>query len=1225
MRLGRIRILGLIIVVLVFVFRVEILYCHEKTIAVIVAFPASEKKLKTLKEAGEIEGARIIPKYVGRLAGSVTELMKHIGNFSLPHADIYIFDIPSIEVRNLLRPYLENLLRGKEFYILNDPPFGTSEDMAKRLNQYYESGGRKNFRNMFRLLLGRDADPPVILPKAGFYSPKVGVLERLPQKFLNETEVVILFHRADLEGDNTKIIDSLIDELHKLNVTSFGFYYPEFDGLISHVDKLLINGTPVPRLLVNFRLMYFKPDAEKEAFELLGIPVFGAIIYRGDLSEWEKSAQGLPITLLPFYYILPETFGIVDPTVVGYEKGEKLPIERMVKNYADRIKKFLDLIRKSNNEKYIAIIYYNYPPGEGNILASNLNVVRSLMKFLGEAKRRGYDTEEVTEELLRERMLEAIGIFYGKKIREYSCISLDEYTDWYRQLPEKVRHQIESVWGPPEKDPFISGNCFKIPEIKIGKISLFPLPPRGEVQESARDLYHSTKVPPGHYYLAFYLYLQKHFDALIHFGTHGTQEWTPGKERGLDVWDFPYLTLGNLPVFYPYIVDNIGEALQAKRRGRATIVSHQTPAFAPSGTYGVLEELHQLLHKERETEGRLKIKLRDDIAEIALREKIASDLGYRTKSEILNDFEAFANKLHDYIHELARESIPLGLHTFGETKERELILLTILQILGEEWLRRWDIGEPEEFMARPLEEIKNSMPFLVLKRCIEDSGFNDYCHQVNELYQRFSAEVELDALFSALEGRYIRTSLGGDPIKTPESLPTGRNLYGFDPTRVPTETAWRVAVELTNEWLSKYVQENGEYPRKVAFSLWSTETMRHRGIVEAQILYLVGVRPVWDQWGRVVGIEIIPREVLGRPRIDVVISATGLYRDHFPNLIHLINRAIRLVAELNEDRNYVMEETKRLSKIFEEKGNPPDRAYRLATIRVFSNEAGAYGTGLDEAVFRTRDRKILTNIYLQRMGYAYDEGLHGEKIESLYEENLKGVEAVILSRSSNLYGLATTDDPFQYLGGLAMAVEELSGRQPRVLIANLRGSGKIEEADKFLLREVRSRYLNPEYLKAMMKEGASGVSQILDILNNLYGWQVVSPQVVREYIWEELKEVLLEDKYRLGLSEWFKLNPSAYAQIRERILRGLEVVGKYDLAGFGLEMSGSGIKRTSETNLKSEMLSVKGQIMKPIPNIYEYEYSKQEQYLKIDFVLLLYLVLVYSLGFIVTFRKSVYV
>ncbi|MCX7874285.1 MAG: cobaltochelatase subunit CobN, partial [Caldimicrobium sp.] len=697
-----------------------------------------------------------------------------------------------------------------------------------------------------------------------------------------------------------------------------------------------------------------------------------------------------------------------------------------------------------------------------------------------------------------------------------------------------------------------------------------------------------------------------------HFGTHGTQEWTPGKERALDKWDFPYLTLGEIPVIYPYIVDNIGEAINAKRRGRALIISHQTPAFAPAGTYGDLEEIHQLLHSETSAEGRIKQKLREKIAEKSLKSKLAQDIGFRDKKQILQNFEEFSERLHSHIHDIASQNIPLGLHTFGKDKEKEHLILTILQILGKEWIKRWEQVEYEEFLSQPLDKIKKSRAFEAVHECVFAEATDlDTCEGIKKLFNSFKAQVELDSFFRALEGGYIRTSYGGDPIRVPESLPTGRNLYGFDPTRVPTKVAWDTAVEMIKEWLDDYLKKHGEYPRKVAFSLWSTETMRHQGVIEAQIFYLLGVKPKWDQFGRVWELEIIPREELGRPRIDVVVSATGLYRDHFPNLMALINKGVRMVAELTERDNYVAENTNTLIKDLVKKGMDPEKAKNLSTVRVFSNEAGVYGTGLDEAVFRTRNRTELTQVYLHRMSFVYDEETYSQRIEGLYEANLREVRAVILSRSSNLYGMLSTDDPFQYLGGLSLAVEVISGRKPEVLIANLRSTARMQKAEDFLVSEVRSRYLNPNYLKEMMKEGASGVSQVLDTVNNLYGWQVIVPQVVKDYIWQEFKEIILQDKYNLGLKEWFKTNPLAFKELKKRIEQGLAI------SGYGLE---SPSNKGKEPNLAPNTL--RGNLLERVTLQSKSERTPPAW---INFYMILLMFFWYTLGFISSLRKRYYI
>lgn len=490
------------------------------------------------------------------------------------------------------------------------------------------------------------------------------------------------------------------------------------------------------------------------------------------------------------------------------------------------------------------------------------------------------------------------------------------------------------------------------------------------------------------------------------------------------------------------------------------------------------------------------------------------------------------------------------------------------------------------------------------------------------------------SFLTALNGGFIQPSTGGDPIRNEDSLPTGRNLYGFDPSRVPTKAAWESGKQLVQGMIQEYFDKHGKYPDKMAFSLWSIETMRHYGVLESQALYAMGIRPVWKENGRVIGTEIIPYSELKRPRVDVVLSATGLYRDAFPNVMQLMAKGIDKVAQLKEENNFVYRHTQRLKEQLLEQGKALEEANYLSTIRIFSGASGSYGTGLNAAVLASdtwQDDKKLADLYLNKMGYGFgkDSSRWGEKVDGidLYAKNLSGTDMALFSRSSNLYGLLTSDDPFQYLGGISLAVRNLDGKDPEMYISNLRNPNqeKIQSVNTFLSQELRSRYFHPRWIKQMKKEGYSGTLSVVDTLNNFWGWQVVDPQNVRADQWQEFFEVYVEDKYQLDLKEWFeKSNPEALAQITERMLEAIrkeywqadektikkltetyvEFQQRYDIqtinqafteyvknqaVGYGLDMTSnplSGVKvipeKAQESQSKQLMQQVQGQQMEKV-------------------------------------------
>ena len=709
---------------------------------------------------------------------------------------------------------------------------------------------------------------------------------------------------------------------------------------------------------------------------------------------------------------------------------------------------------------------------------------------------------------------------------------------------------------------------FVIPRLKLGNSVILPQPPRGEKKDDQeKAIYHSTAAPLNHFYLAAYLWAREMHsaDALVHYGTHGSQEWTPGKERGLSIYDSPYLLLGDVPVIYPYIVDDVGEALQTKRRGRATVISHATPPFAPAGLHGEINHMHDLLHAWfNMTEGEVRDKTRDEVIRLALENRMERDMAWEP-ARLRGNFREFADALHVQLHDLALANQPLGLAVFGSPAESDLRLFTVMQMLGKPLIAALQPDDPEEMIVGDYKKLRATPAWQLLDKHVRqgeaytgDAKLGELLGLAREYWLNLTQTREMPNLLAALDGRYIATSYGGDPVKNPDALPTGRNLYGFDPSRVPTQAAWEAGRAETEKLIAQYRAKHGEYPKKLAFSLWSVETMRHFGVLEAQAFAALGFKPKWDAGGRVIGIEAIPAAELKRPRVDTVLSATGLYRDHFPNVMRWLAQAAAQAAALDEPDNPVAAHSREIEAGLLQRGVEAGLARRLADTRIFSNQSGSYGTGLDDATLasdtwgvgqggkedRAAGDKKLAGLYLARMQYAYgpDEKEWGSlpaQGVNLYAENLKGVQAALLARSSNLYGMLTTDDPFQYLGGIGLAVRSLTGASPELYISNLRDSGapRMETAAGFLAKELKTRQFHPGWIEAMQKEGYSGALNMLDAVNNLWGWQAVSPEVVRNDQWDELRDIYVNDKYRLGMKDWFERNhPHAQAQMIERML-----------------------------------------------------------------------------------------
>ena len=375
---------------------------------------------------------------------------------------------------------------------------------------------------------------------------------------------------------------------------------------------------------------------------------------------------------------------------------------------------------------------------------------------------------------------------------------------------------------------------------------------------------------------------------------------------------------------------------------------------------------------------------------------------------------------------------------------------------------------------------------------------------------------------------------------------SGRNLYAFEADKLPTRAAFEAGAEAYDQLVQSFRNEHaGAWPQKLAFSLWSSEAIRHLGVTEAQVLHALGLRPVWDEGGRVVSLEIVPTDELGRPRTDVVVQVTGVYRDQFDSFMRLLDDAMVQLAQLDEPHNLIATNNRRIAAELEQQGVPADEAQSMARHRLFSSAPGAYGTGVTELAMRSTewdDDAVLAEQFLDSSRYAYGSQHWGEAAGqvNLLAEQLRGTQAAIMSRSTNLHGVLSTDHPFEFLGGLSAAVRHLDGQAPQLLISDLRSNTKTTGLARFLADELRARYLNPQWIEGMQAEGYAGTLEVLNVTNNLFGWQAMDASTVRDDQWQALFDTYVNDTRDLGIQEWFEThNPTAQAQILERMAEAI--------------------------------------------------------------------------------------
>lgn len=1067
---------------------------------------------------------------------------------------------------------------------------GLNPEQGQRIFDHYANGGIENYRHLMDYLkvgvMGREGAPPpepVKMPDQALYHPDAPnkVFATLDEMLkwrapkAGQPVVGIGFHRVDFANDGVEHIDDLIRRVEAKGGYALPFWDPN-DG--RKVQALVMkDGKALPDVIVAFTGVYTSVEEQQKWMAAIDRPVLQAIHYQSGYEEdWKKDDEGLPVARQGVFYTLGEAAGRIDVTLVAAKRrgDEKIvAIPAQMEAFAERALKQANLRLKPNADKKLALFVWNTPSGEENFAASYLNVPASIVEMAKSLREDGYDVPEVDEKTVIAQIKKLIRPYYRnkddaelKKLVESGLatrVPVEEYKAFLKTLPQETQEAMASLYEKPE-DTYLTlkegGRAdFIVPRWQLGNLTLLPQPLRGARRDEEDNITHDKKRPIHHAYRAVYFGIvhKDKVDAILHLGTHGTQEWAPGKERAPSVFDDTQTTIGNVPVIYPYTVANVGEAIIARRRGRATTISHNSPPFAPSGLYGEFVELHEGLNQlEGGEEGGVKEALRKQVAALAIKLNIAKDVGF-DDAKIAADFNGFLDKVHKHLHAVGALPQPLGMATFGKVAEDEKVLLTILQILGPDYIKAFG-KDPAEFLAEPFEKLQQSEVFGTLRSVVIEKAdaatapeaARPMLEEAKRHYANFTNPIELQSLKRALRAGYVPTSTGNDPLRNPDSVPTGRNMYGFDPRKIPTKAAWEAGSKLGRDLMESYKAKNGEYPDKITFSLWSTETLNHFGVVEAQILYMLGTEPVWNQRGDVTGVKVIPAKDLDRPRVDTVLSLTGLYRDNLPELLALLQGAVNKVAALeSEAGNPLVRNNAEIIKALLAKGIEPGRAKRLARVRMFGNESGVYGTMLPEATVASGawdKEETLAKTYLSRMSYLFgtDPDTRNVKLEdvNLYAEALKGTKAAVLSRSSNNHGIVSIDHPFEYLGGIGLAVRHLTGKSPELFISDLRNTREFNNRTvaEFMSQELRSRYFHPRYVKEMMNERYAGATKMVDVVNNFWGWNVMDRSQVRADQWQEFFEVYVEDKHNLGMKEYFKEHHiAALAQISERMLEAV--------------------------------------------------------------------------------------
>lgn len=1015
--------------------------------------------------------------------------------------------------------------------------------MDERIRAYYNYTSSENISNLLRYLANKDLKidvgfaEPVSPPKNALYHPDAPGFFIEPQAYLDWYkasgrfhpdglwDLTIIFPNFTLDGKK-EVVDALLRayEARGINVMVL---MQETKDQDKNLESLVASPALSGRLgsITGFTFKFASSISHNllDAFEKANCPVFNVqTLFYETKEEWLSSEQGISPVGITLQFATPELSGLVEPTVIGVkEKVESTqagleayryaPVNEHVQALSKRVAKWHNLKKKPNKDKKICLIYYNHGAGKQNIGASYLNVFKSIAEIANALKKQGYDIKgELTEEQVKDFLLRGarnIGSWAPGELDELikqgnvAFISMSDYKKWFDETPSEFQQHVKADWQEPETSLImVKDGRFVIPHIKLGNLIVAPQPVRGFTDDPEK-LYHSTILYPHHQYNAFYFWLRNVVkpDAMISLGTHGTHEWLPGKQAGLSWMCAPEVLIDDIPSVYPYIVDDVGEGIQAKRRGRAVVIDHMTPPFKQGGVYEEYAKLSALINELTASDsGQIQSQRIERISQLA------SSLGLDKELDIKSWDDEDIQRLEHYLIELKTEMIPFGLHTFGVSPEGEALTETAQAIASKG-------GDAKEYEAK-----------------LNASG-----------------GLELEGLLKGLAGGYIRAGSGNDPIRNPESLPTGRNFYGFDPEKVPSKEAWKQGEKAAKDLIQTYRDKHANaFPDKVGLVLWSVETIRDEGINVATALALMGIRPVWDKRDKVSGLEPIQGAELGRPRIDVLLQMSGLFRDTFPKTALMLDNAVKMASTLSDVENFIRRNSEAMEKQLILEGKGADEAKKLSLIRLYSQAPGAYGTKVDDMTGASgmweKDDAIAQNGFIATQSHGYSSEIWGYSLTDVYKKNLKDVDATVHTMSSNLYGTMDNDDMFQYLGGLSMAVRKESGKSPEVFVSTQRKEGRIEAASSVVGRELRSRYLNPKWIQGMKQENYAGAREIAEFVENMWGWQVTVPEALDNSQWEQTYQVYVEDKYQLDIKKFMeKQNPWAYQSITARMLEAV--------------------------------------------------------------------------------------
>ncbi|SHL17650.1 cobaltochelatase CobN subunit [Pseudonocardia thermophila] len=1074
--------------------------------------------------------------------------------------------------------------------------------VAAQAHTYFAQGGPENLAQVHAfltdtvLLTGRGFAPPVELPSWG-------ILERDARRVDGPT-VAVLYYRAQQLAGNTAYVEALCSALEDAGARPLPVYCaslraaePELIDVLRTADALVVTVLAAG----GTRPATAGAGGDDEAWDIgelaaLDVPILQGLCLTTSRADWAENDDGLSPLDVATQVAVPEFDGRLITVPFSFKEFDDdglstyVPDPERAARVAGIAVRHARLRHIPNAEKRIVLMLSAYPTKHARIgNAVGLDTPASAIALLDALREAGYTVGELprTGDDLMKEIIAAGGQdpdwlteeqLAGNPVR----ISGETYRRWYDQLPQDFREEVERHWGPPPGEVFVDRGDIVVAALLAGNVVIMVQPPRG-FGENPVAIYHDPDLPPSHHYLGAYRWIAAPreeggfgADAIVHLGKHGNLEWLPGKTLGMSASCASDAALGDLPLIYPFLVNDPGEGTQAKRRAHATLVDHLVPPMARAETYGDIARLEQLLDEHSTVAALDPAKLpavRQQIWTLMQAAKLDHDLGI-TEQPDEERFDDFLLHVDGWLCEIKDVQIRDGLHVLGEAptgRARVDLVLAMLRARqmwgGEQTLPglREALGLTDDAPKARVDEVEAlaralvadmeeagwdpaAVPEVVARRertcgdqqadSITATSFSTQQRAQVEAVLRFAAtEVvprlngtarEIPQVLHALDGGFIEAGPSGSPLRgLINVLPTGRNFYSVDPKAVPSRLAWETGQAMAESLIERYrADHDGAYPQSVGLSVWGTSAMRTAGDDVAEVFALLGVRPVWDEASRrVTRLEVIDLAELGRPRIDVTVRISGFFRDAFPHVLALLDDAVQMVAALDE---------------------PPEQNFVRAAgeerpLRIFGSKPGTYGAGLLQLMDSRnwRDDADLAEVYTTWGGYAYGRGLDGVPARDAMERAYRRITVAAKNTDTREHDIADSDDYYQYHGGMIATVRALTGRAPEAYIGDSTRpeSVKTRTLHEETARVFRARVVNPRWIQAMRRHGYKGAFEMAATVDYLFGYDATAG-VVADWMYEKLTaEYVLDPDNRKFLQE---SNPWALHGMAERLLEAVE-------------------------------------------------------------------------------------